>query len=157
IGRHSMNQPAADEPVELVAIINSFNRRSLLERAITSLTGSLRRGQLRTAIVVFEAGSTDGSAEFLQSWRSDNPRDNLIVIRPSSGRSSFSDGVNAACAEAISRFPNCRWLFLYETDNSLEDVAPITNAITLLEHEPKLGAAGFTVKQYNGNFFGYGM
>lgn len=152
-----MSQQSVDGSVELVAIVNSFNRRSLLECAIASLTGSLRRAGFRSAIVVFEAGSKDGSAEFLQGWRDNNPADNLVLIRPSAGRSSFSEGVNAACAEAISRFPNCRWLFFYETDNCLSDIEPIAQAINLLNREPRLGAAGFTVKQHDGRFFGYGM
>jgi GT2 family glycosyltransferase len=151
-----MNQHSSEKPVELVAIVNSFNRRSLLDRAITSLTASLRRAQFGSATVVFEAGSTDGSVEFLKSWRENNSRDNLILLE-SSGRRSFSDGVNAACAEAIASFPNCRWLFFYETDNWLDDVGPIEQAIALLKREPRLGAAGFTVKQHDGRFFGYGM
>ena len=33
-----MNQGSSERPIELVVIINSFNRCSLLERAMTSLT-----------------------------------------------------------------------------------------------------------------------
>ena len=152
-----MNQSFSSQDVQLVAIINSFNRRSLLEGALTSLTESLRSARFGWAIVVFEAGSTDGSTEFLEMWRENNAADNFVVIEASRGQSSFSDGVNAACAEAITRFPNCRWLFLYETDNFLADVDPIEKAIALLEREPRLAAAGFTVKQHDGRFFGYGM
>jgi GT2 family glycosyltransferase len=152
-----MSHDTTDDSVELVAIVNSFNRRALLERAITSLTSSFRRAQFRAAIVVFEAGSTDGSGEFLQSWRNNNPADNLIVIEPSASGSSFSAGVNIACAEGIARFPNSQWLFFYETDNYLEDVGPLEQAITLLKEELPLAAAGFTVKQHDGTYFGYGM
>jgi GT2 family glycosyltransferase len=140
-----------------VAIINSFNRRSLLEKAITSLTQSFRNASFGSAIVVFEAGSTDGSAEFLKAWQEKNPADHLIVIEGSAGRRSFSDGINAACANAIGRFPKSRWFFFYETDNYLNDVDPVDKAIALLQREPRLAAAGFTVKQHDGRFFGYGM
>src|SRR5437867_10092558 len=116
-----MNQDSPEQPVELVAIINSFNRRSLLERAISSLTEALPSARFSSAIVAFEAGSNDGSAEFLRTWRDNRPADNLIVIEASADRRSFSDGVNIACAEAIARFPDCRWLFLYETDNRSEE------------------------------------
>jgi GT2 family glycosyltransferase len=152
-----MNQDSGERPVELVAIINSFNRRSLLGRAIASLTEALRSARVGSAIIVFEAGSNDGSAEFLKTWRENHPADNLIVIEASGDRRSFSDGVNTACAEAIARFPECRWLFLYETDNCLASAAPLEKAIALLELEPQLAAAGFTVKQHDGKFFGYGM
>src|ERR1700687_6048116 len=152
-----MNQHPPERPVELVAIINSFNRRSLLERAIASLTEALRRARFGSATVVFEAGSNDGSVEFLGTWRENHPADNLIVIEASADRRSFSDGVNTACAEAIAHFPKCRWLFLYETDNCLTSVEPLDKAISLLQLEPQLAAAGFTVKQHDGRFFGYGM
>ena len=152
-----MNQDSSERLIELVAIINSFNRRSLLERALESLTKSLRGARFGSAIVVFDAGSTDGSAEFLTAWREKNPGDNLSVISAPPDRRTFSDGVNAACAEAIARFPSCRWLFFYETDNCLNDVDPVEKAIALLKGEAQLAAAGFTVKQHDGKFFGYGM
>jgi GT2 family glycosyltransferase len=147
----------SQKQVELVAIINSFNRRSLLQAAITSLTESLRKASFGSAIIIFEAGSNDGSAEFLNEWRQQNPSDNLLVIEASPSRSSFADGVNQACVAAFARFPKCRWLFLYETDNYLNDVDPLEKAIALLKREPTLAAAGFTVKHYDGEFFGYGM
>src|SRR5436309_683468 len=107
-----MNGPQIeDNQVELVAIVNSFNRRSLLEPAIESLTESLRKARFRWAIVVFEAGSNDGSAEYLKARREKASGDNLIVIEASGERRSFSDGVNEASAFAFARFPNSRWLF----------------------------------------------
>jgi GT2 family glycosyltransferase len=150
-------QTTPQTPVELVAIVNSFNRRSLLERALTSLAEALRSARFGSAIVVFEAGSNDGSAEFLRSWSENHSSDNLIVIEAVEDQRSFSAGVNSACAAAISRFPNCRWLFLYETDNWLTNAEPLEQAISLLELEPRLAAAGFTVKQHDGKSFGYGM
>jgi GT2 family glycosyltransferase len=143
--------------IELVAVINSFNRRELLERAITSLTQSLKKASLDSATIVFEAGSNDGSKEFLNIWYRENPGDNLVIIAPADGRSSFSEGVNTACAEACARFPECQWLFLYETDNWLASVEPICQAISLLKARPELAAAGFTVKRHSGIFCGYGM
>ena len=152
-----MNQNPPERLVELVAVINSFNRRPLLERAITSLASALRSAPFGTAVIVFDAGSKDGSLEFLKGWGENNPADNLTVIEASGSRRSFSDGVNIACAEATAHFPKTRWLFLYETDNCLLNVEPLEKAITLLERKPQLAACGFTVKQYDGKFFGYGM
>jgi GT2 family glycosyltransferase len=146
-----------DPPIELVAVINSFNRRELLERAIISLMPALRRATFGSATFVFEAGSNDGSKEFLKTWCEENQGDNLIVITPTDGRSSFSEGVNTACAAALARFPECQWLFLYETDNWLASVHPICQAISLLKARPELAAAGFTVKRHSGIFCGYGM
>jgi GT2 family glycosyltransferase len=146
-----------NRPIELVTIINSFNRRELLERAIKSLVHALRKASFGSAIIVFEAGSDDGSKEFLRSCCEENPDDNLTVVMSAGGRSSFSDGVNTACATALQRFPECQWLFLYETDNWLASVEPICRAISLLKTRPELAAAGFTVKRHSGIFCGYGM
>lgn len=148
---------ASHRPVELVAVINSYNRKALLERAITSLIEALRKAPFESAVIVFEAGSNDGSKEFLEEWRRRYPGDPLVVVTPQDERASFSDGVNSGCAAAIARFPSCRWLFLYETDNFLEQAEPLEQAISLLSDEPRLAAAGFTVKRHDGSFGGYGM
>jgi len=145
------------EPVELVAVINSYNRKTLLERAIGSLMEALRNAPFESAVVVFEAGSNDGSQEFLEEWGRQYPADPLVIVAPNDERVSFSDGVNAGCAAAIARFPTCRWLLLYETDNFLEKAEPLCQAISLLRAEPRLAAAGFTVKRHDGSFGGYGM
>jgi GT2 family glycosyltransferase len=144
-------------PVEFVAVINSFNRRSLLEKALGSLTQALRTAPFGSAIVVFEAGSNDGSVEFLRSWHGLNPGDNLVVVESATADSSFSEGVNRGSAVALERFPECRWLFLFETDNWLQTAEPLNHAVRLLEEEPELAAVGFTVKRHAGEFCGYGM
>lgn len=152
-----MKESIRDRPVELVAVINSLNRRELLERALASLTQALRQAPFGSAIVVFEAGSNDGSKEFLNTWCEQNRGDNLIIITSSDSHSLFADGVNTGCATALARFPECKWLFLYETDNWLEDAGPPCKAISLLKLEPQLAAAGFTVRRQDESFFGYGM
>src|SRR5947208_1102021 len=151
-----MNQNS-ERPIELVAIINSFNRRSLLERALGLLTEARRSARFPSAVIVFEAGSNDGSSEFLNAWRENHSGENFFVIKASPDRRSFSDGVNIGCAEAIARFPQCRWLLLYETDNCLTNPEPLEKGMSLLKREAQLAAAGFTVKQHDGKFYGYGM
>src|SRR5437660_1507176 len=151
-----MNQNS-ERPIELVAIITSFNRRSLLERALGSLTEALRSARFPSAVIVFEAGSNDGSSEFLNAWRENHSGENFFVIKASPDRCSFSDGLNIGCAEAIARFPQCRWLLLYETDNCLTNPEPLEKGMSLLKREAQLAAAGFTVKQHDGKFFGYGV
>lgn len=152
-----MNQASAERPIELVAIMNSFNRRSLLERAVNSLTAALRTARFGSTIIVFEAGSNDGSSEFLKTWRDEHAADNLMLIEGAPEHRSFSEGVNIACAAACARFRNCRWLFLFETDNWLANVDPVEKAVALLRSQSQLAATGFTVKQHDGKFFGYGM
>jgi GT2 family glycosyltransferase len=153
-----MDQPAPPRSqIELVAIVNSFNRRKLLEKAVVSLTEALRKAAFGSAIIVFDAGSNDGSMEFLNTWHEQNPADNLIVVTSSGSGSSFAEGVNAACSTAVVRFPECRWLFLYETDNWLGSIEPVDQAISLLNEQARVAAVGFTVKRHDGVFCGYGM
>ena len=151
------SQLIKERPIDLVVVINSFNRKELLQRAVTSLTQALRQASFGSAIVVFEAGSNDGSKEFLSVWPAQYPKDNLVVEKPSDARSSFSDGINAGCAAALERFPDYQWLLLYETDNWIAGIKPLEQAIALLKLQPELAAAGFTVKRHSGEFCGYGM
>jgi len=144
--------------VELAVIINSFNRRNLLEKAISALLPALRELPFGAAVFVFEAGSTDGSLEFLEQWARENPRDTLHLVRPAPGEdTSFSAGVNAACTAASSRYPTVRWLFLYETDNWIAGPEPLLHARNLLVAQPGLAAAGFTVRRHDGARAGYGV
>ena len=151
-----MKQSQTEKPVELVAVINSFNRRELLENAVISLSQALKNVSFGSAIVVFEAGSTDGSRQFLEYWGSENPG-NLVIVTSAAGKSSFSDGVNAGCVAALRQFPECQWLFLYETDNWLAGAEPLSQAVSLLRNEPQMAAVGFTVRLHDGRFCGYGM
>ena len=145
--------------VELVAVINSFNRLPLLREALGSLTGALRAEEIPAGIVVYEAGSTDGSREFVESWQHDHPGDRVEIVTPAPGAgTSFSDGVNAGCAEALRRFPDTRFLLLYETDNWVAGPEPLRQARILLEARPDLAAAGWTLRKHAGvGGIGYGM
>jgi GT2 family glycosyltransferase len=144
-------------PVRLVAIVNSFNRRSLLEGSLTSLAAALRRSPFRSAIVVYEAGSTDGSIEWLEQYRGVFAEPEISILPAASGEdSSFAAGVNAGCRHAIARYPELQFLFLFETDNRIEGSEPIVLAARLLEAQAGLGAAGFTVTKRSGRPAGYG-
>ena len=146
--------------VELVAVINSFNRLPLLREALGALTAALRAGGIPAAVVVYEAGSTDGSREFLENWRRELPGDRLEIVTPVPGAgTSFSDGVNAGCAAAWRKFPATRFLLLYETDNWLAGPEPLQQARALLEARPELATAGWTLRKHAGSEggVGYGM
>ena len=146
-------------PVALVAVINSFNRHALLREAMGALMVALRQApELGGAVVVYEAGSTDGSREFLETWIHENPSDRLEIVTPLLGAgTSFSDGVNDGCAEALRRFPATRYLLLYETDNWINGPEPLRQAREVLEVEPGLAAVGWTVRKHTGTLTGYCM
>src|SRR5688572_3742521 len=47
--------------IELISIVSSFNRAPLLKEALSSLVSSLEHLTVKSAIVVIDAGSVDGS------------------------------------------------------------------------------------------------
>ncbi len=152
--------PAIDSTVELVAVINSFNRLPLLREALGALTNALRKADMPAAVVVYEAGSTDGSREFLEDWRREHPGDRLEIVTPAPGAgTSFSDGVNAGCEAAAERFPATRFFLLYETDNWIAGPEPLRQARALLDAHPELATAGWTLRKHEGSGggVGYGM
>ena len=148
---------AAGEPVRLVGVVNSFNRRALLEGSLSSLTHAFRQLPFGTAVVVFEAGSTDGSVEWLREYQSSCSFPEILVLTPASGEdTSFAAGVNAGCRYAIDKYPELESLFLFETDNSIAGSEPISLATRLLNFHPQVGAAGFTVTKRSGEPAGFG-
>jgi GT2 family glycosyltransferase len=144
--------------MQFVAVMNSFNRRNLLVQALESLVQAVDAVQIQFAIVVFDAGSTDGSREWLASFAERHPEVRLEIIEPSGqGDTSFSAGVNLGCRFALQAFPDAEFLFLYETDNWISRAEPLISAIRLLRKEPQLAAAGFTVRLHSGRFCGWGQ
>lgn len=143
--------------MQVVVIINSFQRRELLAEAVESLLRGLASSAIEYALVVFDAGSTDGSREWLAQFEAANRqvRMEVILASPAEDR-SFAAGVNRACQLALEEFPDVQFLFLYETDNRLCGVEPLRAAMRLLEEEPKLAAAGFTVRRHCGSPAGWG-
>jgi len=145
------------DPVMLVAVVNSFNRKALLQTSLASLASALTQLPFGTAIVVFEAGSTDGSLEWLRSYQSSSTGLEICILIPAPGEdSSFAAGVNAGCRQAILRYPELQWLLLFETDNSIAGGEQIALAAGLLNDHPQVGAAGFTVTRRSGEPAGFG-
>lgn len=132
--------------IETVFLVNSFNRKNLLTKAISSLIYYCSTN-LKTATLVYEVGSTDGSREFL-----DNLKSKYVYLITSSEPMSFSDGCNYAVLKASTFFPKIKQFILFETDNFLRNQIPINQALYLLQTKPNVGAVGFTVQKYDGTF-----
>jgi GT2 family glycosyltransferase len=141
--------------IELAAIVNSFNRFDLLKEALPSLLRALRGCPWESSVVIFDAGSTDGSREWLEATASTDK--SISLLQPSvTDDASFSGGINAACAFALKQNPALKWLLFFETDNWLAGATPLNAAAFLLEQEPRLGAVGFTVRKHDRRPAGYG-
>jgi GT2 family glycosyltransferase len=136
------------ELIELAVIINSFNRLELLQESLPSVVDSLNISlPKKYAVVIFDAGSTDGSIEFIQKFANHDQTFPLILISPpSSTDRSFAAGCNCAIQQASATFSNLKWCFLFETDNFITNPNAISLGIKLLEKEDNLAGVGFTVK-----------
>ena len=138
-------------PVELVVIINSFNRLPLLREAMQSVCQALETLALRSAIVVFDAGSTDGSVKFVNTTAAQyQTLDIFCLCPPADEDRSFSAGCNAAVHFASIRFPQLKYCLFFETDNLISNPTALPFAIQLLEQEPSLAAVGFTAEKCDG-------
>lgn len=136
-------------------IINSFNRLDLLKIALKTATDVLGNTTDEYAFVVFEAGSNDGSAEYLRDYQADNPKIPLLICNDAAD-TSFSAGCNAGAKFAIDNVPGLKYLFFYETDNALKNPDALRLARALMQRETKMGALGFTVENHQGNKIGFG-
>jgi GT2 family glycosyltransferase len=143
---------------EIAIIINSFNRFSLLKECLGVLSKWLPASDLREkcVAVVYDAGSTDGSVEWLQS---DGMQLNLpveLIIPQPGDDTSFAAGLNSGVALAIQKFASLKYLLFYETDNQILQPVPLMQAIQQLESDSQLGACGFTVRRHDGSWAGAG-
>lgn len=144
---------------QLAIIINSYNRLALLKTCLGVLSGWLPKSMYKDnyRVIVFDAGSTDGSLEWLEeeAWKADGL---LVLLEPEEGTDRcFAAGVNAGAAYAITHFPAVNYLLFYETDNLILDERPLLQAIALLNSMEQLGACGFTVRKIDGRRAGVGQ
>lgn len=143
--------------MNLVALVNSLDRLALLQAAVPSLRAALADWPGGAAVVVFDAGSTDGSREWIAREAERTLEVPLELLTPAAGAArSFSAGLNAAAAAALARHRQAVWLLCFETDNWLAGARPLHAARALLAEQPDLGAVGFTVRRHDGAPAGYG-
>jgi GT2 family glycosyltransferase len=137
-------------------IISSFNRAALLHEALESLQTLLSDPALSVQVVVYDAGSTDGSLRVLDEFRGRHSRGRMDVLVPEPGEdTSFSAGLNRACAFAVREY-GVQHLFLFETDNLITGSKPVKRALFLLDSDKQIAAVGFTVRRRDGRRAGFG-
>lgn len=127
-----------------------------MQEGLPSLVAALRGTDYETAIVIFDAGSTDGSIQWAREFalKSELPID---LILPNRGDdTSFSGGINAATKYAASKYPQLQYYLFFETDNFIASAKPLVEAINLLDEVSYLAAAGFTVTKHSGAAAGIG-
>ncbi|TDN39580.1 glycosyltransferase family 2 protein [Hymenobacter sp. UV11] len=145
--------------IDIAIIINSFNRLSLLQECLEILNKWIPESTFknRCAVVVYEAGSTDGSIEWLEkdTIKLHFP---IKVVLPNPGDdTSFAAGLNAGVSYAEAKFSGLKYLLFYETDNQILGPAPLSQALLQLATRERLGACGFTVRRHDGSPAGVGQ
>lgn len=141
--------------MNLVVVMQSFNRISLLEKALNSLIPMLEEIN-GLGLAVYDAGSTDGSIELLERFAGSSTIPIKILKLQKGEDSSFSAGVNKITAFAESEWSSLEWLLLFETDNVILSSTPVKQAVELMRTEQNVGAVGFTVRKHSGESAGWG-
>jgi GT2 family glycosyltransferase len=146
------------EKIDIVIIINSFNRLTLLQGCLGALNKWVPESTFRSrcAAVVYEAGSTDGSIEWLQGAGQKLGFPVEVMLPQPGDDTSFAAGLNAGVAYAEAKFPHLTYLLFYETDNQILGPEPLAQALTQLAERERLGACGFTVRRHDGSPAGVG-
>ena len=133
---------------DLSFVVNSFNRKVLLERAVASLYEHLRPAA--GEILVVDDGSTDGSRELIEEWAQDGRHPGLRLVRPPQ-RVGFAGGVNLGFS--VSSAP---YVCLFETDNVIKD-SNLWRGVAYLKSHPNVAGVGFQVTTLDGRRAGNSM
>ncbi|MDR2409275.1 MAG: hypothetical protein LBE13_14335 [Bacteroidales bacterium] len=146
--------------MNIAVIINSYNRLSLLRESLDALEQwmpqSVYHGRL--GIVIYDAGSTDGTIEWIQGKAIQKYSFTIKLLLPQKGDdTSFAAGVNAGAYFAVEYYDDLQYLLLYETDNQILSSSALLAAERELMNHSILGACGFTVRYHNGCRAGVGM
>lgn len=144
---------------DIALIINSFNRLSLLKECLTSLSDWIETSAFngRLVAVIYDAGSTDGSIEWLKEVETQLPIPTEVILPVQGDDTSFSAGLNAGAAYAEQKYPFLKYLLFYETDNQILSEKPLADAMAQLNERANLAACGFTVHKHSGSPAGIGQ
>jgi len=140
---------------EVAVIINSFNRLVLLQDCLPNIIESLEAIKIPAVFIILDAGSTDGSVEYVQQMQQGNAGIILVAVKAEENI-SFSAGCNRAIKEALDRYPTLPYLLFFETDNLFKDVLPLQQAFQLIKEKPELASVGFWIEKITGEKMVYG-
>ena len=110
--------------MEIIAIVVTYNRLSLLKESINALLNQTRP---LNKIIIVDNHSTDGTSDYLANLANENNIFQIVTMEQNVGGSGgFSEGVKqAACAHAD-------WMWLMDDDtipqeDALERLLPFTS------------------------------
>ncbi|HEV7166497.1 MAG TPA: glycosyltransferase, partial [Micrococcaceae bacterium] len=125
-------------PTRVVAVLVSYNRRDLLEKALDSLC---RASRLPDALVVVDNASTDGARQYLQELDLPLPFDLVTLERNTGGAGGFAVGM----AQALARHdPDIVWIM---DDDTEPQPQTLTAAVKVWESFPAWDRPAFVASQ----------
>ena len=136
------------EPQDLALVINSYNRRDLLERSLRSVYENVH--PTPGEIVVVDDRSTDGSGELVEQLDPVGALSGIGLVRPDH-KVAFAGGVNLGIS-------SCRapYVCLFETDNvALDD--GLWKGVAYLKQHRQVAGVGFRVTTLAGATAGNSM
>jgi len=144
---------------DIAIIINSFNRLSLMKECLKALSNWIPNSSFssRCTIIIYDAGSTDGTLEWLSEESNGLGLQIELIIPKQGDDTSFAAGLNKGVNVANAKMPNLKYLIFYETDNQILNSTPLIQAFDQINNRKDLGACGFTVRYHNGSPAGAGM
>ncbi len=135
--------------IELVAVVVTLNRLSLLQESLGCLIKALRCLPGGAAIVVVDVGSTDGSRQWLTTLATaDNGLALDVVTRD--GDKRYTAAVNHGTTLGLRKYGSAKSLLILDDDNFLMSPKPVLLGEQVLTMFPAVGALGFTGRKFSG-------
>lgn len=137
----------------IYVLIQSYNRKQLIKKAIKSFI-DVYGNDRRFHVLVYDAGSTDGSIEYLQRVKEKQECVELSIYTNPTGL-SFSAGHNRLLEEVPSNQTQNSFILFYESDNAIRGPEGVEQALEAIERT-SASAVGFTPERYDGKRTTYG-
>lgn len=122
--------------ITLSIVIGTYNRIDLLRQCLDSLIGKVK---IRHEIIVIDAGSTDGTVEYLGQVRD-------VRLVCDDGLIGQAQSLNRVFRMLESKYV-C-WL----SDDNLVQPGMLDQAVSILEHDRKIGMVSLKVKDVSGPY-----
>ncbi|MCP9916785.1 glycosyltransferase [Cyanobium sp. ATX 6F1] len=129
--------PVSNKTAVLSVVIGSYNRLSLLHACIQSIRGS----SITTRVYVTDAGSQDGTVEYLKSL---NPKEVKCIFHPQ--KIGQAKAYNEIFNEITT--PYTCWL----SDDNIVVNDSLATAVSILEQDTRIGMVALKVRDMQGPF-----
>jgi GT2 family glycosyltransferase len=129
---------AASQPARLAVVVGTYNRLDQIKRCIDSIR---RETKTPTIIYVTDAGSTDGTVDYLRAAAAPDLVP-LLVGKKLGQAKAYNDVFRSITA------PYVVWL---SDDNEIVN-GGLDTAVAILEREPRIGMVGLKVRDKEGPF-----